>query len=303
MEIEITKELNLTQSQLSVLDMHSFLNIMNVLMGELQLFESENEENMDLKASLALSHKIKDSLSENSFELISMEKFIDYKNFILASLDNLSRTNSKFNETNDIDPNFENIKLIFKVLEIRLIELRTRRENPDKWERFTLDDIKSGLTTFFGAVEKNSNGKYHIVYNIAKQEEKDYLVDIKIESFNNSTVFMPLVFRDVIRDISANARKYTPFGGEIQIGLWDDDNKLTLVVQDNGKGIPENEMDSIVEFGKRATNVAGQVTKGAGFGMTKAYFVTKKYNGRMWIKSELNKGTKIKIEIPHPKNT
>ncbi|MEK7432006.1 MAG: ATP-binding protein [Cyanobacteriota bacterium] len=299
MEIEITKELNLTQSQLSILDMHSFLNIMNILIGELQLFELELEfeNNLELKKSIEMSYEIKDSLSEKSFSLISMEKFNEYKAFILNSLESINI--SPFKETNDIDPNFENIKFIFKVLEIRLIELRTRLDDPDKWDNFELEDIKSALTTFFYAVEKNSNGRYRIISNIAKKEEKDYLLDIKIESHNNKSIYMPLVFRDVIRDISANARKYTPIGGEITIGLWADEKKLTLVVDDTGKGIPENEIESVVDFGKRANNIMDQVTRGGGFGLTKAYYVTKKYKGRMWIKSEVNKGTRIKIEIPY----
>lgn len=298
MEIEITKELDLTKNQLSILDMHSFLNIINIVTGELQVFQLESDDSPGLQESLDLTHEIKRSLSEDSFTLISMEKFNEYKDFILNALENINIPN--FKETNDVDPNYENIKFIFKVLEIRLIELRTRLENPDKWEEFTLEDIKSGLTTFFYAVEKNSNGRYRIIYNIAKQEEKDYLVDIKIESHNGKTVFMPLVFRDVIRDLSANSRKYTPIGGEINVGLWDDGSKITLVISDTGKGIPANELESVVEFGKRASNVSQQVTQGAGFGLTKAYYVTKNYNGRMWIKSEIGEGTRIKIEIPYP---
>ena len=39
-------------------------------------------------------------------------------------------------------------------------------------------------------------------------------------------------------------------------------------------------------------------TMGGGFGLTKAYFVCKQYQGRMWIASEPGKGTFIEIKIP-----
>jgi signal transduction histidine kinase len=299
-EKEITKDLHLTEEQKSILDMHSFLNIMNVLLGELQLFYFESGEDPLLEKSIEISNLIKTSLSENSFSLISDEKFEEYKNFVLNSLETVFDKNPYMKANNDIDPNFENIQMVFKVLAIRLIEIRNRLNEPQKWDHLTIEDLESSLIGFFCAVEKNSNGKYKIIHNIAKQEEKDYLVEIKIESVNNNTVYMPVVFKDVIRDLSANARKYTLPGGEINIGIWDDDHKLTFVVQDNGKGIPDDEIDRVVDFGHRASNVKEQVTFGAGFGLTKAYFITKLHKGRMWIKSELGLGTKIRIEIPHP---
>lgn len=299
MEKEIVKELHLTKNQENLLDMHSFLNIMNVLIAELELFHFESQDPL-IKKSIEFSNIIKDSLSENSDFIISDDKFKEYRTFILNSLEEVFKKYPEMEANNDIDPGFENIKTIFKVLEVRLIEFRSRLNEPLKWEYFLISELKSSLTDFFGAVEKNSNGKYRIIYNIARQDQKDYLVDIKIESKNNVSVYMPSAFKDVIRDISANARKYTEFGGEITIGLWDDGHKLSFVVQDTGKGIPEEEIDLVVDFGHRASNISQYATKGGGFGLTKAYFITRLNNGRMWIKSKINNGTRIKIEIPYP---
>jgi len=41
-------------------------------------------------------------------------------------------------------------------------------------------------------------------------------------------------------------------------------------------------------------------TMGAGFGLTKAYYVTKQFGGRMWIASRLGVGTRITLIIPRP---
>lgn len=37
---------------------------------------------------------------------------------------------------------------------------------------------------------------------------------------------MPAVFQDVVRDLIANARKYTPPGGKIIAGLYQDDEMM-----------------------------------------------------------------------------
>ena len=63
-------------------------------------------------------------------------------------------------------------------------------------------------------------------------------------------------------------------------------------------------VERLVLFGKRAANVSHRVTRGGGFGLTKAYYITRRYHGRMWIDSETgkdgSKGTRIEIRIPNP---
>lgn len=89
-------------------------------------------------------------------------------------------------------------------------------------------------------------------------------------------------------------------GGHIDAGLRDNGHNLRLVVQDTGCGIPADEIERVVDFGYRATNVQSKATKGGGFGLTKAYYLTSKLGGSMWIESTLGQGTRITLEIPRP---
>ncbi|MFP4244276.1 MAG: sensor histidine kinase, partial [Ectothiorhodospira sp.] len=111
----------------------------------------------------------------------------------------------------------------------------------------------------------------------------------------------PAVFQDVIRDLLANARKYTPPGGRILAGLKDTGSELRFVVEDSGMGIPEHQIQQVVDFGFRADNVRDRRTQGGGFGLTKAYWVTRRCGGRMWIDSALGLGTRIRIQLPRSK--
>jgi len=101
-----------------------------------------------------------------------------------------------------------------------------------------------------------------------------------------------------MRDLIANARKYTPPGGEITAALYQDAHGTKFLVKDTGRGIPPAEIEQVVHFGKRASNVSTVRTLGGGFGLTKAFLVTKQFGGRFWIGSELGKGTNISIWLP-----
>jgi signal transduction histidine kinase len=79
---------------------------------------------------------------------------------------------------------------------------------------------------------------------------------------------------------------------------------MRLVVEDSGLGIPADEISKVVEFGYRASNSKSPSTRGGGFGLSKAYYLTKIFGGKMFIDSPVpgrNNGTKISIRLPLPK--
>jgi signal transduction histidine kinase len=83
----------------------------------------------------------------------------------------------------------------------------------------------------------------HSVVNIMnvlinEQEKQDYIVNFSIDSVDGTAIHMPPVLQDVMRDLIANARKYTEPGGEISAGLADNGKELRFVVEDTGRGIP-----------------------------------------------------------------
>jgi signal transduction histidine kinase len=152
----------------------------------------------------------------------------------------------------------------------------------------------------FSAIEKNSHGRYRIIYNAALKEPNDYYFDFKLESNRGDNLLMPAVFQDVMRDLIANARKYTAPGGHITAALHEDPTLLRFVVEDTGRGIPPDEIEKVVHFGQRASNVNTVRTMGGGFGLTKAFLVAKQFGGRFWIASELGVGTRVRIHLPRP---
>lgn len=152
------------------------------------------------------------------------------------------------------------------------------------------------------AIERNSHGAYRIVNNIAEHEAVDCFVNFEIGSVLGDHLHMPAVFQDVTRDLIANARKYTPPGGSILADLFYGATVLRFTVSDTGVGMAPGEIANPVQLGRRGSNVADRPTRGGGFGLTKAYHVTRRFDGRMWIESEgtPGRGSQIRIELPLP---
>jgi signal transduction histidine kinase len=300
-EEEINLELNLTTEQASVLDLHSFLNIISILIAESDYLQELIPETCPMEAFINRCESFRKSL----FKPECVHQEITLLPEIIAMLEStIARiyTTIPFDhaQANTIHYVLENLQSVGVILKVRYNELMARIKKPNEWISVHINDITSSLVQFLDAMQKNSRSRFGFVYNIARQTLSDYMINLSAESDGDINIFMPNPFIDVIRDLIANARKYTEPSGKILLGIHNTNNTLKMVIEDTGRGIPADQIQTVVGFGYRAANVTDIKTRGAGFGLTKAYFITKRHQGRMWIASQLNHGTRIRIEIPHP---
>lgn len=300
-EIEITEIPPLAPNELSLLAMHSVLNVLNVLRGELTLIGlSLANDDALLRRSLAASDALIAGLRDPVASLESAREIEQFVAAILSEIEEaLARQPARAGDP-EIAESRANLVSVFAILRVRARELLSRAHAPDEWAEFSVEQLEEGFHDVFSALEKNSHGRFHIIYNAALQQPKDYYVDFKLESVAGDRLRMPAVFQDVMRDLIANARKYTAPGGHITAALHAGEKELRFVVEDTGRGIPSNEIATVVHFGRRASNVSGVRTMGGGFGLTKAFLVTKQFGGRFWIASMVGVGTRVRIELPRP---
>jgi len=299
--LELNTKINITDSQLNELEMHSVINILSVISSQLHLIQFETDHPELITPLIDQTLELADASREKNQEIFNEQKIATFQNEIISVLEELNKLQPKLHDNSSVLEYIDIFKEVFRIFDNRTEEIFHRWNHPDRWESFSIKNFKKEFQNFFYTLEKNSRGRYRIIYNIAEQEEKDYLVQFEINSDFSDTIYLPLLFKDVIRDLIANARKYTQLGGTIEIGISQKDASIKFVVKDSGYGIPENEIPKIIEFGYRASNVKSEIrTMGGGFGLTKAYHITYKFGGRFWIESNINQGTKITIEIPIP---
>ncbi|GAB6089996.1 ATP-binding protein [Spirochaeta dissipatitropha] len=299
--MEITTALKLSPQQQNLLSMHSALNVLNVVIYELLMLTQAYGANPHAERVEHELHSAADSLRDPAASKALMDNIQD---FITAARTELlqwkAELDSQQQDLRSFDQAIENLESIFSILAIRARELSMRFDNPDSREIFDIETLKHNYLNVLLAIEKNSKGRYRIVYNLAEHDGGAYLVNLSITSHDSTSITMPSVFQDIIRDLLANARKYTDPGGRIDAGLYDSGEELKFVIRDSGHGIPENEIEEVVSFGTRASNVHAP-TRGGGFGLTKAYYFTKNFGGRMWIDSSPGNGTRIEIRLPASK--
>ncbi|MCC5845309.1 MAG: ATP-binding protein [Verrucomicrobia bacterium] len=300
--MEIALDTPFTPDEVSLLDMHSVLNVLTVIQHEFLRLDEQIGDADDLDTLLDFIANAGQHLgnSQAASHLIS-----NIETFILDCNQHLRDLNEKYprlHTDGTLASVRANLEGIFLILQVRARELRERQENPEAWVPHPVKELKDNFSTLFQAIERNSHGAYRIVHNLAQHEDGNYLIHLDINGNNSGQILMPPVFQDVMRDLIANARKYTAPGGTIAAGLSLYQNGLRFVVSDTGCGIPSDEIEQVVRFGYRASNVKDRPTCGGGFGLTKAYYVTKIFKGRMWIDSPADEhnGTRIEIRIPSP---
>ncbi len=103
----------------------------------------------------------------------------------------------------------------------------------------------------------------------------------------------------VLINIMSNSVKYTPDGGQITVQASKrDEDKIEIVIADNGIGIPKEDVERIFERFYRVEKSRTSETGGTGLGLAIAKEIINAHSGDITIESELDKGTKVTITLP-----
>lgn len=297
-EIHAIRPLSTAESQL--LGNHSILNILNILHEELVFIGFALEDDPEaLAASLALCRYYLGALSDPAASLVAADGGEKYADAIRFEVDLMARRHAAA-QSGTHARSLANLHSLLEIFVVRTREIAARSYHKSRWAEFDVNDLTSNFSQVLSAIEKNSRNRFKIVDRGARLGPKDYLVELSLLPRSGTALAAPPVMVDVMRDLIANARKYTPPGGHIRATLSESSSCLNLTVEDTGRGIPESDLRRVLEFGERGSNVSDVRTMGGGFGLTKAFTVARDYKGRFWIGSQQGKGTKVRIEIPLP---
>ena len=102
-----------------------------------------------------------------------------------------------------------------------------------------------------------------------------------------------------VANLLGNAWKYTPATNKkIEITASADATHVSIVVADNGVGIPRTEQELIFEKFQRGSAALNSDSVGTGLGLAVVRAIVKAHRGKVDVRSELHEGAKFRIILP-----
>ena len=107
------------------------------------------------------------------------------------------------------------------------------------------------------------------------------------------------LMRQILLNILSNAIKFTKDGGKITVDFSLHKNgEFSVIVADNGIGIPADKIASIVKPFVQVENVLTRSHKGSGLGLALVDKIMGLHGGKLKIDSQVGKGTTIYLTFP-----
>ncbi len=103
--------------------------------------------------------------------------------------------------------------------------------------------------------------------------------------------------REVISNLTENAIKYTP-RGTVTVDVKGDDETVTVSVADSGIGIPAEDIPHLFQKFYRVDNTDTREIGGTGLGLYLCRRLVESMSGKIWVKSEYQKGSTFYVELP-----
>ena len=102
----------------------------------------------------------------------------------------------------------------------------------------------------------------------------------------------------MVTNLTDNAIKYTPEGGHIRVSLDAFEDAAYLRVQDNGIGIPKEDIDHIFDRFYRVDRARARDAGGTGLGLSIVYQIVELHGGTIEVQSEEGRGTLFTVRLP-----
>lgn len=109
----------------------------------------------------------------------------------------------------------------------------------------------------------------------------------------------PELLRRIVANLVSNAVKYASEGGSVRLGVDNGKDKVILRVQDDGCGIPADDLPHLfTKFYRAGTDAGKKRVKGTGLGLSIAQKAAQTLGGAITVSSEVGRGTIFTVTLP-----
>lgn len=176
----------------------------------------------------------------------------------------------------------ESIRLGRIVDDLLMLARADAGERPVQHERFLLDDVALDAAAAAGIIAQARE----VTLTVADSDE--CVVDGDAQ-----------LVRQLVMILLDNAIKFTSPGGVVRLRLFTDEGRTTLIVEDNGGGIPSDQLPHVYERFYRGDPARGR-SQGAGLGLSIARWIADVHRAEIEITSSEGAGTRVEVRFPAP---
>jgi PAS domain S-box-containing protein len=106
------------------------------------------------------------------------------------------------------------------------------------------------------------------------------------------------MLKAILRNLVSNAIKFTNTNGKIKLSAEKVNQDILFSVSDNGIGIDQDRLKKLFDISQFNTTLGTAKEKGTGFGLLLCKEFVDKMGGRIWVESEIGKGSVFYFTIP-----
>jgi two-component system, OmpR family, sensor kinase len=155
--------------------------------------------------------------------------------------------------------------------------------------------VESGAGFYFQPEEVDLLELVHDVCQLHREISPSSRIVEDLDSGSLRMIGDSKLLSQVFDNLLSNAVKFSP-GGVIKLSATVDHGRISVVVADNGIGIPQDDLPRLFERYYRGSNVSGIVGTGVGLNLVK--MVVDLHGGDVAVDSSEGKGTRFTVRLP-----
>jgi signal transduction histidine kinase len=139
------------------------------------------------------------------------------------------------------------------------------------------------------------------IYREAQVLAKDRDLKIVMTRFEPARIQgNPDRMKQLLLNLVSNAIKFTPDGGQVRLGLWQDEGEAVVQVSDTGVGIGPEDLEHIFDrfYQADSSRTRKDINSGSGLGLSIARWIAEAHGGTLIADSEPGKGTTFTLRLP-----
>lgn len=128
-------------------------------------------------------------------------------------------------------------------------------------------------------------------------ENKDIIV--KLGKFEKTNVFADEnMVKAIMRNLLSNAIKFTEIGGKVNANVKVNGEMAEVTIEDNGIGIKAEDIKRLFRIDDQFKSDGTAKEQGTGLGLILCKEFVEKNNGKIWVESKPEKGSKFTFNLP-----